>query len=111
MVSIQLRGCLTLLMVAKRHALGLSVGATILFLVFMLYWNRLLARLVFWLLRLKAWGADNNGGVWINAGMRPSASRDCVNSALQSRLMSHSSPGGLCYATSNIIPRIRVLEL
>ena len=54
----------------KRHALGLSIGATILFLVFTLYWNRLLARLVFWLLRLKAWGADNNGSVWFNAGMR-----------------------------------------
>jgi len=78
----------------KRHALGLSIGATILFLVFMLYWNRLLARLVFWLLRLKAWGADNNGSVWINAGMRPSASRDCVNSTWQSRFRSHSSRAG-----------------
>ena len=66
----------------KRGALGLSIGATILFLVFVLYWNRLLAHLVFWLLRLKTWDADGNGSVWINAGMRPSASGNCANSTL-----------------------------
>lgn len=65
----------------KRSALGLSVGATVLFLVFMFYWNRLLARLVFWLLRLKTWDADSNGSVWINAGMKPSASGNCVDSS------------------------------
>lgn len=46
----------------------------------MFYWNRLLARLVFWLLRLKTWDADSNGSVWVNAGMKLSASGNCVDS-------------------------------
>jgi hypothetical protein len=96
---------------SKRDALGLSIGATILFLVFMLYWNRLLARLVFWLLRLKTWDTDSNGSIWLSAGMRPSTSGNCVDPVLQSRFRSHSSRGGLCCATSNIIPLIRAFEL
>lgn len=51
-----------------RRFVGLSLGVTIFFVVYILYWNRLLASLVCFCLRLATWDRHAPGSFWIEAG-------------------------------------------
>jgi len=51
-----------------RQFFGLSLGVTVLFVVYTLYWNRLLASVICFGLRLMTWDANTPGSFWIEAG-------------------------------------------
>jgi len=51
-----------------RRFFALSLGVTVLFVVYTLYWNRLLASVVCFGLRLMTWDANAPGSFWIDAG-------------------------------------------
>jgi hypothetical protein len=57
-----------LLVVSPRRVFGLSLGVTVLFVIYILYWNRLLANLVCLCLRLSTWDKTAPGSFWISAG-------------------------------------------
>jgi hypothetical protein len=51
-----------------RRFVALSLGVTILFVAYILYWNRLLASLACFCLRLATWDRHSPGSFWIEAG-------------------------------------------
>lgn len=52
----------------SRRLVGLSLGVTVLFVTYILYWNRLLASIICFCLRFATWDKHAPGSFWIEAG-------------------------------------------
>jgi hypothetical protein len=55
-------------MQVDRQFFALSLGVTVLFVLYTLYWNRFFARVVCLLLRYATWDNNAPGSFWLDAG-------------------------------------------